>query len=249
MILKVAKTLDEIIEGWRLVYHQYVAAMLIEVNPFSIFTFPEYISRNVAVILGNFNGNNTCTISAVLDSKQGLPLDSYFKKELDELRSEKKKLIEIGLLACSRGDQGVNPFQTIELLSSVARFGVYSHYHDYVIGVHPRRAEFFKKIFGFQVIGESKVYHKLKKAEVILLYADGQHFETLARKASHDVYYKESDLDFKHRFHFGRLAALKAYEAGDYFISFIKKLKNNFLVNPALTAGKPEALPAHEVAF
>lgn len=236
MKLKVAKSLDEIIEGWRLVYHQYVAAMLIEVNPFSIFTFPEYISRNVAVILGETDEKSTCTISAVLDSKQGLPLDNYFKKELDVLRSEKKKLIEIGLLASTSESEMGNPFQTIELLSSVARFGAFSNYHDYVIGVHPRRAEFFKKIFGFNSIGESKVYHRLRKADVILLYADGQHFETLARKASHDVYYKPSDLDFEHRFQFGKLAALKAYEAGDYFISFIKKLRRNFRINPTLVS-------------
>src|SRR5437773_702311 len=182
MKLKVASTLDDIIESWRLVYHQYVAASLIDVNPFSIFTFPEYISRNVAVILGQADDKSKCTISAVLDSRKGLPLDAYFKKELDQLRKAGKKLIEIGLLACSR-DKGTNPFQTVKLLSSVARFGVFSHHHDYVIGVHPRRAAFFQKIFGFHSIGESKAYHRLRKADVILLHADGQHFETLSRKA------------------------------------------------------------------
>ncbi len=154
MNLKVATTLDEIIEGWRLVYHQYVAALLIDVNPFSIFTFPEYVSRNAALILGKLNDISICTISAVLDSRKGLPLDAYFKKELDELRNQKKKLIEIGLLASAR--DSVNPSQTIELLSSVARFGVHSNYHDYVIGVHPRRAEFLKRVFGFHVISEAK---------------------------------------------------------------------------------------------
>src|SRR6185436_1846539 len=116
MKLKVATTLDEIIEGWRLVYHQYVATMLIDVNPFSIFTFPEYIGRNAAVILGKQNDNSICTISAVLDSRKGLPLDSYFKKELDEMRKQKKKLMEIGLLASVR--DAINPAQTIEMLSS-----------------------------------------------------------------------------------------------------------------------------------
>ena len=227
MTLKVATTLDEIIEGWRLVYHQYVAAMLIDINPFSIFTFPEYISRNAAVILGKQNDHNICTISAVLDSRRGLPLDAYFKKELDELRGQKKKLIEIGLLASARDI--INPTQTIEMLSSVARFGVHSNYHDYVIGVHPRRAEFLKKIYGFNVIGEAKVYHRLRKAEVILLYADGQHFETLSRKASHDVYYRPSELNFEDRFQFGKLASLQSHATGDYFISFVKKLKKQFL--------------------
>jgi hypothetical protein len=225
MNLKVATTLDEIIEGWRLVYHQYVAAMLINVNPFSIFTFPEYIGRNAAVILGKLHDKSICTISAVLDSRRGLPLDSYFKNELTELRSQNKKLIEIGLLASAR--DVVNPSQSIELLSSIARFGVYSNYHDYVIGVHPRRAAFLKKIFGFNEIGEAKIYHRLRKAEVTLLYADGQHFETLSRKASHEVYYQPSELDFEHRFQFGKFSKLNT--AGDYFVSFVKKLKKQFL--------------------
>jgi hypothetical protein len=163
----------------------------------------------------------------VLDSKRGLPLDAYFKKELDELRGQKKKLIEIGLLASAMDT--VNPAQIIELLSSVARFGVHSKYHDYVIGVHPRRAEFLKKVFGFHVVGETKVYHRLRKAEVILLHADGQHFETLSRKASHDVYYQPTDLDFEHRFQFGSLSSMKSLVAGDYFVSFVKKLKKQFL--------------------
>ena len=220
--------MDEIIESWRIVYHQYVDASLIDVNPFSIFTFPEYISRNVAVILGKSNENDKCTISAVLDSRKGLPLDAYFKKELNQLRDEGKNLIEIGLLACSR-EKSAGPFQTIKLLSSVARFGVFSNHHDYVIGVHPRRVEFFKKIFGFQRIGESKAYHRLKKADVVLLYADGQHFETLARKASHEVYYSPTELKFENRFKFNRMALLQSSDTGDYFVSFVKKLKEQFL--------------------
>ena len=135
--------------------------------------------------------------------------------------------MEIGLLASIR--DAINPAQTIEMLSSVARFGVHSNCHHYVIGVHPRRAGFFKKVFGFTEIGETKVYHRLRKAEVVLLYADGQHFETLSRKASHDVYYQPSELDFEHRFQFGKFTSLQAHVAGDYFVSFIKKLKKQFL--------------------
>jgi hypothetical protein len=227
MNLKVATTLDEVIEGWRLVYHQYVASLLIDVNPFSIFTFPEYINRNAAIIIGRADDRSKCTISAVLDSKKGLPLDAYFKEELDELRKDKKKLIEIGLLACSR--ETINPTHTIELLSSIARFGVYSKYHDYVIGVHPRRAEFFKKVFGFNAIGESKVYHRLRKADVVLLYADGLHFETMSRKASHSVYNETRDLKFEERFQFDKTSLARSSEAADYFISFVKKLRKQFL--------------------
>ena len=223
MVLRVASTLKGIIESWRLVYHQYVAASLIEVNPFAIFTYPQYLQRNAAVILGKEKASDEtiCSISAVLDNHLGLPLDAYFKSELDVLRKEKRKLIEIGLLACTR--ETTSPFYTIELLSSIAKFGVYSNHHDYVVGVHPRRIKFFNKLFGFEQISNVKIYHKLKQAEVVLLHADGAHFETQAKEATKAVYFEERNLNFADRFQFNKLA-YKAYMAGDYFMTFFKKL-------------------------
>ena len=222
MILKVANTLSEIIEGWKLVYQQYVKLALIDSNPFSVFTYPEYLSRNSAVILGKVGDRNVCSISAVLDSRQGLPLDACFHHELDELRKEKKKLIEIGLLASL--SETASPFYIIELLSSIAHFGAYSNYHDYVIGVHPRRAKFLQKLFGFNQVGAIKKYHKLHDSEVILLHAGAQEFETHAKKAIQAIYVKETDLKFENRFRFIRLASLLPFKAVIYMITFFIKL-------------------------
>ena len=221
MILKVATTFAEIIEGWRLVYHQYVKSALIGTNPFSVFTYPEYISRNTAVILGKEGEKSVCSVSAVLDSHHGLPLDNCFHEELDGLRKENKKLIEIGLLANLA--EKASPFYLIALLSSIARFGVYSNFHDYIIGVHPRRAKFFKDIFGFNQIGVPKSYHKLGDARVILLHADGNMFETLSQKASLAVYFEEAHLLFENRFRFIRLASLKPFVAICSIVSFFKR--------------------------
>jgi hypothetical protein len=227
MKLKVACSLDEVVEGWRLVYHQYVASALIEMNPFSVFTFPEYVSRNAAILLGKENNKNVCSVSAVLDSDTGLPLDAYFGDEIGALRKKNKKLIEIGLLASVK--KFTHFTHMVELLSSVARFGVFSDFHDYVIGVHPRRKAFFKEVYDFTQIGEAKIYHKLRRAEVALLYADAKHFETRAKKAWKDIYDSQRDLRFDERFVFEKADDLKGHEASDYFISFIRKMKRKFL--------------------
>jgi hypothetical protein len=226
MVLKVASSLKDIIESWRLVYHQYVAASLIEVNPFAIFTFPQYLQRNSAVILGRLNHETICSASAVLDSGLALPLDAYFPNELEILRKENRKLIEVGLFACSK--ESASPFYTMELLTSIAKFGVYSGHHDYVIGVHPKRTRFFKKLFGFEAISNTKIYHKLQKADVVLLHADGQHFETQAKEAMQIIYFEERDLNFANRFQFTKMA-YKAYKTGDYFFSFLKKFNKKFI--------------------
>jgi hypothetical protein len=252
MTLKVATTFREIMEGWSLVYHQYQKSALIEVNPFSIFTYPEYISRNAAVILGKIGNKSVCSISAVLDSKKGLPLDACFHDELEGLRKENKKLVEIGLLA--NQSEKASPFYIIELLSSIARFGVHSNFHDYVIGVHPRRAMFFKHIFGFNQVGVSKEYHNLREAEVILLYANGKEFETLAQKASHAVYFEETELKFEDRFKFIKMASIKPFEFVSQVSLFLKKQWRNIFhskdknnLQPVLLLTKHQKNPQNDM--
>ena len=235
MKLQVATTFKEIMEGWRLVYKQYLKSALIDANPFSVFTYPEYIVRNSAVILGKIDDKSVCSVSAVRDSKHGLPLDAYFHEELNVLRKEEKKLIEIGLLA--NLTERASPFYMIELLSSIARFGVYSNFHDYVIGVHPRRARFFKNLFGLHQIGESKKYHLLNEAEVILLHANGNDFETLSLKATQAIYYEKTDLDFRNRFRFLQIASLTPFLVIGKLYHFFKKLcQSIFLLINSVTA-------------
>lgn len=200
MNYKVASTLNEVLEAWCLVYKQYLAASLIAPNEFSVFTFPEYLSNNTAVITGNKMGHTVCTVSGVLDSERGLPLDNYYKRELDQLRNEGKHLIEIGLLADARGR---NNFSNIlELMSGVARFGVYSNHHDYVVGVHPRRVNFFHQTFGFKPVGEIRGYESLNTAPVILLHANGKALETLSREAPQKIYNEPLNFDFDSRYQF-----------------------------------------------
>ena len=227
MELKVASSLDEVVEGWRLVYHQYVASALIEMNPFSVFTFPEYVSRNAAIILGKENDCNVCSVSGVLDSETGLPLDAYFANEIGDLRKKKKKLIEIGLLASKK--KYTHFSYMVNLLSAIARFGIYSGYHDYVIGVHPRRISFFKEVYDFTQIGETRVYHRLQKAEVALLYADAKHFETNAKQAWRDIHERQSDLNFNDRYILENPDDLRGHESSDYFMSFFRKMKKKIL--------------------
>src|SRR4051812_716086 len=43
-------------------------------------------------------------------------------------------------------------------------------FHDFVIGIHPNRMAYYKKIFGFIQTGEEKQYIHLNKAPVALLY-------------------------------------------------------------------------------
>jgi hypothetical protein len=200
MVYKVASTFNEILDAWCLVYRQYLAATLIGPNELSVFTFPEYISNNTAVLLGKNNNHTVCTISAVLDSEKKLPLDGYYSRELDRMREEGKKLIEIGLHADARR---TTSFQEItDLLAGIARFGVHSNHHDYVIGVHPRRINFYNKIFGFKPVGVVKNYGRLQTAPVVLLHANGTIPEVASLYRNNEIYTDPGNFNFDQRFKF-----------------------------------------------
>jgi len=219
-------------EAWCLVYKQYLASSLIQPNEVSVFTFPQYFSNNTAVVLGQKMNKTVSTISSVLDSNRGLPLDGYFKQDLDKLRSEGRKLIEIGLFADTRKDEN-NFSNLVELMSAIARFGVYSNHHDYVIGVHPRRASFFSSIFGFKLISTVKQYGVLNSAPVVLLHACGKEMETVALAANTKIYSADCDLDFDSRYKFNPQNFISNIEFDLTVDNIIRKIWNTPLLKTA----------------
>lgn len=219
---KVAKSFEEVTEAWCVVYKQYLASSLILPNELSIFTFPEYISNNSAVIMGTKMNHTVCTVSAVLDSERGLPLDHYYADALNVLRGEGKKLIEIGLLADSRGTGNFN--NITGLMSCIARFGVFSEHHDFVIGVHPRRMQFFNQVFGFSQVGEIKDYGKLKTAPVVLLHANGLALQGETFELNKTIYNDPMALEFEQRFQFNPGNYIDSTEFSDSVASFIQKI-------------------------
>ena len=201
IVYKVASTLAEVTAAWNVVYRQYLNTSLIAANPYSIFTFPEYVSNKSVVILGQQKDKAICSLSGVLDSEEnGLPLDRHYKEELDHLRNDGSRLIEIGLLADIRESNTMKSI--IELMSAVAKFGVFSNHLDVVIGVNPRRAEFFKRIFGCEIIGDLKRYENLNVAPVVLLYATNKNLRTVSLKANEEILKSPLNLAFASRYNF-----------------------------------------------
>jgi len=222
MKYKVASTINEVINAWCVVYKQYLDASLISPNEMSVFTFPEYISNNTAVVLGEKMGRTVCTVSAVLDSKNGLPLDNYYKEDLDLLRNQGKKLIEIGLLADARGTGNLSSIT--ELMAAIARFGVHSDHHDFVVGVHPRRVKFFESIFGFTSKGQIKGYGKLNTAPVVLLYAHGKDLEVASKEINKEIYGDPKDFNFSRRYKFNPDNFISDSEFSESVENFIQSL-------------------------
>ncbi len=190
----VANQFDQILDSWRLVYDVYVRTNLIHPNPYLIHATTQSIGPHTAVFCGTNDNGIQSTLTAIVDDDEAapeLPLDLVYKKELDALRRQGRRLIEYGMFA-HRGqilwesswgsipgtfdrDQPKKSRCIKESLYELMRlafyFGLTRNSTDFVIGVHPRHAAFYRRAFGFIQVGhEARPYSTVKNQPVVLLH-------------------------------------------------------------------------------
>lgn len=165
----VAETLEDVTDAWHLLYHVYRRVGYISHNPYELHTTPHAIGENNLVVSAKIQGLTVGTISAISDGTLGLPLDSVYKKELDALRQQGRKLMEIGLFGDRRQDFDRSFMTILELMRYTFFFGDYQGITDCICGIPPRRAKLYAKAFGFEVIGEPTSYASVLDNPVVLL--------------------------------------------------------------------------------
>jgi len=168
----VARTLEDVLEAWQLVYMAYRRAELIDTNPFELHTIPQAIGPQTVVITGCLGPMAGTTLSAYTDNPAGLPLDSVYPEEIGALRKQGRKVMEVGLF----GDRRDHLVRSSEGLFDLMRFAFYYGVHmncdDAIIGIHPRHAPFYQRFFALEQIGTPRSYATVKNNPVVLLRLD-----------------------------------------------------------------------------
>src|SRR5437660_92608 len=98
----VARTLDDVVEAWSVVYYAYLRAGLIDSNPFEVHTVPQALGPHTLVVTGCLGPLSVSTLSAYVDNPAGVPLDAVYRAELDGLRKQGRRIMEVGLFADRR---------------------------------------------------------------------------------------------------------------------------------------------------
>lgn len=166
----VARTHREVLASWRLVHDCYTQKGLIASNPYGLHTTAQALNRKTAVVIGRTNGKIDSTLSIIPDSARGLPLDQVYPQVLDHLRT-RRTLCEVGLLADARQNVSRDLSQSFGAM----RYAFYCALHnqaDIVIGVHPRHAEFYVRMMGFEIIGQMSSHPKVRNRPVVPLMLD-----------------------------------------------------------------------------
>lgn len=114
-----------------------------------------------AVFIGKKQGEIAFTVSLFPDASWGLPMDSIYKEELDQLRFQGRKIGEVGCLATHPDHRHIS--QTILMHGFKMMFKHASEnlgLDDLVITVHPKHALVYKEILMFEEVcpGTVKTY-------------------------------------------------------------------------------------------
>ena len=191
----VARTLDDVLEAWGLVYIAYRRAGLIDANPFELHTMREAVGPQTMVVTGCLGPMSVSTLSVYVDNPGGLPLDSVYPDELARLRSGGRRLAEVGLFGDRRDHLNRSAEGLFELMRFAYCYGVYGKCDEAVIGIHPDHAAFYKRFFAFEQIGETRSYATVKDSPVVLLRMDMHATAKLVPLPRGLQYFAENRLD------------------------------------------------------
>ena len=125
-------------------------------------------SRGTQTTLEAFCGKSLVgTLTLALDSKDRLLADELYGQEINTFRERKRKLCELSKLA-------IDPkYSSKELLASLFNvayiYGRTIHRaSDFVIEVNPRHAGYYKRMLGFDEIGETRICPRVNAPAVLL---------------------------------------------------------------------------------
>ena len=123
-----------------------------------------FAAGSQATIWGIFLGESLFgTIAAIEDSQYGLPMDAVFKLELDKLRHEGARLIEVGQFAVDHKRYSelsggkYSPFVAAPLMAAVFAHGLHKKSDYLCICISPKHSAFYERV-GFRPTGNLRHY-------------------------------------------------------------------------------------------
>jgi len=155
-----ATSIENYMSCFRLLHDVYVAAGFIQPSFPPLRIIPHHSdpeSRVFMACLTDKQDENRpiYTASIFPDNEKGLPMDTGFKRQVDELRNQGRRLVEIGCLASDpiyrKGNKNI-PMLGNRMLLSYAMNTIGAD--DLLITTHPKYLKIYEDILLFEKIGE-----------------------------------------------------------------------------------------------
>ena len=197
--IQIAKTRDELEQAFSLIYREYInLGYITEPNSSHIYLTIYHILPETAVFIFKSYLTVISTLTHIFDSKVfGLPMDALYHNELNALRDEDRKLVELSALVTTSRARWRNIF--MYLCRAIYWYSVYKNVDDLCIMVNPKHVKFYKSILFFEDLGPERHYPKMG-APAVALRLDLDNFRVKLRKE-----YGALDLEYNLRHFFLRV--------------------------------------------
>ncbi|QEG42525.1 N-acyl amino acid synthase FeeM domain-containing protein [Roseimaritima ulvae] len=242
--LSVARSPEELEDSFRMVYDSYINAGLEQPNESEMRLTPYHLLPTTEVVLAKYQACPIATASVILDGDIGLPAESIYAKEIEQLRQRGFRMAEVGCLA----DRRESPVRFIKmfrrLTKLIAQVAAFQGCTALIAATHPKHARFYIRQLGFEQFGDLRAcpYAQGNPAVALLLdfdkimVNDPDVYEHLFGQPFSDEDLQPYLWDQDTRLHFARM--LRDLPG---FYSFVAGRK----VMPPVIADALDALPNH----
>jgi hypothetical protein len=110
------------------------------------------------------------TVTLGLDGPKGLVVDELYKTEVDALRAKGRKIAELTKLAVDESTASRSVLAALFHIAFIYAFHIHK-YTDFVIEINPRHEFFYKRMLGFNRLGEERMCPRVG-APAVLLHVD-----------------------------------------------------------------------------
>lgn len=198
--VEIASDLKSRIEAFQLMYKLYrnPALNYAKDDPskmwYSLFNASPY--TNTIVVRDLLTRKIVATVTVVLDTKLGLPLEENYPVQIETLRNKNRLCAEIISLGFEEEVRGSS-----DILIQLFKFAylIYRRIYcatDFLIMIKPSHSLFYEKKLFFSAIGEEVNCMKINNKPVVLFHLDLEKAQTKAEKAcSNETKFKKDDCE------------------------------------------------------
>ncbi len=158
LVCRTARCREDYQASFSVLYHSFHRSGLCPRNQAELRVLPFHLRPETQVFVGEHGGRVCGTISLVMDTGSGLPLEASFRERVQSLRKSGRKIAEFTSLAIDPAHPQ-NKAKSFAQLTSVAVAFARRHGVDELLAaVHPRHARFYRHAMGFRSLSDVVPY-------------------------------------------------------------------------------------------
>lgn len=159
--IKFAETREELSQTFSLIHTVYRQKKFIKApKPHGMLYSVFSLLPDTTHVIGKSYNQTISNLTVLFDSQAfGLPMDAIYKQELDDIRTQGRKVIELSSLATLREHRWKNIFNY--LVQVMYWYAVYKDVDDVCIAVNPRHVRYYQNLYPFELFGPERMYPRV----------------------------------------------------------------------------------------